>query len=94
MGHRCKVPEGRFPGVIGSVIRAPTSVINGLFAEKNVVNPLIGSYINDKNPLVTRQNQKQAKYGDLARTSRVRLIPFVVSTFGGLGPMATELLQY
>jgi hypothetical protein len=24
MGHRCKVPEGRFPGEIGSVIRAPS----------------------------------------------------------------------
>ena len=28
LGHRLKVPEGRFPGVIGSVIRAPPSVIN------------------------------------------------------------------
>ena len=65
-----------------------------VWVDVSVVNPLIGSYINDKNPLVTRQNQKQAKYGDLARTSRVRFIPFVVSTFGGLGPMATELLQW
>ena len=65
-----------------------------VWVDVSVVNPLIDSYLNDKNPLVTRQKQKQAKYGEHARKLRVRFIPFVVSTFGGLGPMATELLQW
>jgi hypothetical protein len=65
-----------------------------VWVDVSVVNPLIASYLNDKNPLVTRQKQKQEKYGVHARNLRVRFIPFVVSTFGGLGPLAAEFLKW
>jgi hypothetical protein len=65
-----------------------------VWVDVSVVNPLITSYLNDKNPLVTRQKQKQEKYGVHARNLRVRFIPFVVSTFGGLGPLAAEFLKW
>ena len=65
-----------------------------VWVDVSVVNPLTSTYLNDKSPLVTRQKQKKSKYGDLARERGVRFIPFIVSTFGGLGPLAAEFLKW
>ena len=65
-----------------------------VWVDVSVVNPLATTYVNDKSPLVTRQKQKKSKYGDIARKRGVRFIPFIVSTFGGLGPLAAEFLKW
>ena len=43
---------------------------------------------------MTRQRQKKTKWGGVAITHRVRFIPFIISTFGGLGPAAAEFLKW
>ena len=65
-----------------------------VWVDVSVVNPLIASYVKDTSPLVTREKQKETKYGTHARSERVRFTPFVVSTFGGLGPKAVEFLKW
>ena len=73
------------------VLTLPTGRV---WVDVSVVNPLIATYINDPSPLRTREKQKVGKWGNKARTNRVRFVPFVVSTFGGMGPQASEFLKF
>ena len=73
------------------VLTLPTGRV---WIDVSVVNPLIATYLTDSSPLVTREKQKVGKWGNLARTQRVRFVPFIVSTFGGLGPKALEFLGF
>ena len=73
------------------VLMLPTGRV---WIDVSVVNPLIATYITDPSPLDTREKQKVGKWGNLARTQRVRFVPFIVSTFGGLGPKALEFLGF
>lgn len=73
------------------VLTLPTGRV---WVDVSVVNPLIETYVTDTSPLVTREKAKEGKWGNSARTHRVRFVPFIVSTFGGLGPKALEFLGF
>ena len=74
------------------VITLPTGRV---WLDVSFVNPLTPTYVSDRNPKLTREKAKKAKWTDKARRAmKTRFIPFIIDTFGGVGDEAMEFLKF
>jgi hypothetical protein len=64
-----------------------------IWIDVSVVNPLAPSYINNKNPLKTREDHKRTKWQIHAESQDAVFFPFVINAFGGMGDSAKTALK-
>ena len=64
-----------------------------VWIDVSIVNPLVKSYIKEKDATKVRETQKIDRWDKDAKRNGTRFIPFIVNTFGGLGPQAKGWLE-
>jgi hypothetical protein len=64
-----------------------------VWIDVSVVNPLVAAYIRTGDPKREREKEKKGKWGAEAKRRGITFVPFIVDTFGGIGPSAKSWLQ-